>query len=158
VCVCLSVCLSVCVSVCLSGYTFPHFSTNLHQIWREHSMGHDTYRGLLICCSALHERACVLNTCACLHSLIFERILFRSFAGNILRLTISVKDYILFMFTHCALTCQRACVIKHSRIYRPILFQFLFQLQITTSSMDYLLFIFAHVRACVCERACPSMR
>jgi hypothetical protein len=52
VCVCLSVCLSVCLcvclSVCLSGYTFPHFSTDLLQIWREHSMGHDTYRGIFI--------------------------------------------------------------------------------------------------------------
>jgi hypothetical protein len=45
-CVCLSVCLSVCV--CLSGYTFPHFSTDLLKMCREHSMGHDTYRGLVI--------------------------------------------------------------------------------------------------------------
>jgi hypothetical protein len=44
VCVCLRVCLYMCMSVCvcLSGYTFPHFTTDLLQIWREHYMGHDT--------------------------------------------------------------------------------------------------------------------
>jgi hypothetical protein len=41
-----SVCLCVCVSVCVSGYTFPDFSTDLLNIWIEHSMGQDTYRGL----------------------------------------------------------------------------------------------------------------
>jgi hypothetical protein len=40
--------ISVCLCVCLSGYTFPNFSTDLLQIWREHYTGHDTYRGLFI--------------------------------------------------------------------------------------------------------------
>jgi hypothetical protein len=34
--------------VCVSGYTFPHSSIYLLQILREHSKGHDTYRGLLL--------------------------------------------------------------------------------------------------------------
>jgi hypothetical protein len=72
------------------------------------------------------------------HSLIFERILFK-FARNILRLTISVKDYVLFISTHrahaCERTCARSSVIKHSLIYGPILFKFAVNiLHIITSS------------------------
>jgi hypothetical protein len=58
--VCMSVCLYVCVclSVSLSGYAFPHFPTYLLQIWREHSMGLDTYRGLfIVLVHATHARA-----------------------------------------------------------------------------------------------------
>jgi hypothetical protein len=70
-------------------------------------MGHDTYRVLFII--LVHAK----------HSLVFERILFK-FADNILRLTISVKDYelvmltlcimgyLLVMFTHRAHACERA--------------------------------------------------
>jgi hypothetical protein len=45
----------------LSGYTFPHFSTDLLQIWRESSTGHDTFRGLyMLCVHSMwaHARAC----------------------------------------------------------------------------------------------------
>jgi hypothetical protein len=42
--------LCVCVSVSLSGYTFPKFSTDLLQIWRKPSTGHDTFRGLYMFC------------------------------------------------------------------------------------------------------------
>jgi hypothetical protein len=76
-----------------------------------------------------------------------ERILSKC-AGNVLLLTISVKDYVLFMFTHVA--CARACVIKHSLNYEPILFAVNI-LQLTTSSKGYVLFMFTHH---VCERAC----
>jgi hypothetical protein len=108
------------------------------------------------CVSAHSTRvcACVPNAHVCMHSLIF-RIIFK-FAGNILRLTISVKDYILFMFTHGAHPCDRACVgacvIKHSFMYGPILLKCVVNiLQITTSSMGYVLFMFTY-RARVCER------
>jgi hypothetical protein len=72
-------------------------------------MGHDTYRGIFVFfahngCAC----ACVLNTRACVHSHILERILSK-FAGNILRLTISVKDYIRVMFTHREHACEHAC-------------------------------------------------
>jgi hypothetical protein len=98
---------------------------------------------------------CVLNARACVHSLIFERII-SQFAGNILLLTISVKDYVLFIFKDCA--CARACVIKHSLIYGPTLFKFAVNiLQITISSMGYVLFMFTH-RTHVCERACVRAR
>jgi hypothetical protein len=41
--------------------------------------------------------------------------------------------------------CVRACVIKHSLIYGPLLFKFAVNiLQITTSSMGYVLFMFTH--------------
>jgi hypothetical protein len=91
-------------------------------------------------CSARNACACVLNARVYVHSLIFERILFK-FGGNILRLTISVKDYVLFMFMHWAHACERACawacVIKHSRIYGPILFKFAVNiLQLTMSSFS----------------------
>jgi hypothetical protein len=97
----------------------------------------------------------------CVHSLIFERILSK-FAGNILRLTISGKDYVLFIFTHRSHACERACararVIKHSLIYGRILFKFAMNiLQVTSSSRGYVLLIFTHhVRAC--ESVCASGR
>jgi hypothetical protein len=84
---CVSVCLCVCLSVCLSCYTFPQFSTDLPQMFREPSTGHDTFRGL----NFFFARECVLNARVCVHSLIFERIKSK-FAGNILRLTICGKD------------------------------------------------------------------
>jgi hypothetical protein len=63
------VCLSVCVSVCLSGYTFPQFSTDLLQIWREPSTGHDTFCVLYMCCvhaMRARMRACVLSAYVCI--------------------------------------------------------------------------------------------
>jgi hypothetical protein len=160
--VCVCACVCVCVSVCLSGYTFPHFSTDLLQIWREPSTGHDSWRGLFLF-SAHNARACacVLNARACVHLLIFERII-SNVAGYILLLTLSVKDYVLFMFTHrahaCERACARACVIKNSLIYGPTLLKFAVDiLQITSSSMGYVLTyiawaMFTH-RAHACERA-----
>jgi hypothetical protein len=117
-------------------------------------MGHDTYCG--ICFSARNARMCsfvyfstdFLNIC-CEHTTAHH---------------ISVKDYVLFMFTHRAHACERACeragMIKHWLIYRPILFKFKFSvniLQITTSSMGYLLFMFTH-HAHACERERASAR
>jgi hypothetical protein len=46
------------------------------------------------------EQSCLLQT--------VEQILSK-FAGNVLLLTIRVKDYVLFMFTHRARACVRAC-------------------------------------------------
>jgi hypothetical protein len=70
------------------------------------------------------------------------------FSGNLLLLTISVKDYLLFMFMHrahaCKRACARACVIKHSLTYEPILFKFANILQIITSSMWYIRSMFTH--------------
>jgi hypothetical protein len=48
VCVCARARARTCVCVCLSGYTLPHFSTDLLQILRKPSTGHDTLRGLYI--------------------------------------------------------------------------------------------------------------
>jgi hypothetical protein len=129
--VCMCVCVSVCVSVCLSGYTFPHFSTDLLQIWREPSTGHDTFRGLyIVCVHARRARARAVRTywprahvtwhqlspavhlsslCteqSCLPQTV-KRILSK-FAGNVLLLIISVNDNVLFMFTHRARACVRA--------------------------------------------------
>jgi hypothetical protein len=64
------------------------------------------------------------------------------------------------MFTHrahaCERACARACVIKHSLIYKPISLQFAVNiLQLTTSSKGYVLFMFTHH---ACERACVSAR
>jgi hypothetical protein len=79
----------------------------------------------ILCFSAHNARACscVLNARVCVHLLIFVRIISKA-SGYTLLLTLSVKDYVLFMFTRreyafeCA--CARACVIKHSLIYGPI--------------------------------------
>jgi hypothetical protein len=51
VCVRLCVCMCVCVCVCLSVFPAIRFqiSQRIFSKFVEHSMGHDTYRGLLIC-------------------------------------------------------------------------------------------------------------
>jgi hypothetical protein len=91
------VCVCVCVCVCLSGYALPNFSSYLLQ---EHSTSHDTFHGLYICyVHATRACVCMQSARACVHSLIYERILSK-FAGNILRLNISGNDYVLFIFTH----------------------------------------------------------
>jgi hypothetical protein len=110
----------------------------------------------VVCTPRARACACVLNARVPVHSLIFERIISR-FAGNILLLTINVKDYVLFIFTHCAHACERACsracAIKHSLIYGPTFFKFAVNiLQITTSSMGYVLFMITH-HAHECVRA-----
>jgi hypothetical protein len=62
-------------------------------------MHRDTYRGLfIIVVHAMRARAYACKARSCVHSLIFERIMSK-FAVNILRLTISGKDYVLFIFT-----------------------------------------------------------
>jgi hypothetical protein len=55
--------------------------------------------------------ACVLNARTCMYSLISERILSK-FAGDILWLTLSGKDYVLYIFTHCASACVSGRVVK----------------------------------------------
>jgi hypothetical protein len=70
------------------------------------------------------------------------------------------------MFTHRAHAYERACastcVIKHSIIFRRILFKFDGHiLQMTTSDMGYILNMFKHrVHACehACTIACASTR
>jgi hypothetical protein len=84
------------------------------------------------------------------------------FAGNILRLTITGKDYVLFIVTHHVYVCKRASasayVITHSLIYGRILFKFAVNmLQVTSSSMSNVLFMFTH-RAHACERAYATER
>jgi hypothetical protein len=114
---------NVCVCVCVSGYTFPHFSMDLLQIWREHYMDHDTYRGLLICL--------VHATCA------------RAFAYFF---TDSLQICWEHTTTHhkwqglCTFDVQtpRTCVVKHSLIFGQILLKFPGHiLQMTTSYMGY---------------------
>jgi hypothetical protein len=120
VCVCLSVFLSACLSVCLSGYTFPQFSTDLLQIWREPSTGHDTFRGLYSLC--VRARMCAFayfwtdyvqikyflfsRTARVIkRPLLYGRILFK-FAVNILHVSWHVAWAI---YVVCARTaCTRA--------------------------------------------------
>jgi hypothetical protein len=88
------------------------------------------------------EQSCLLQA--------VERILSK-FAGNVLLLTISVKDYVLFMFTHA---CARVCV--HSLIFERIMSKLAGNiLRLTISGKDYVLFIVTH---CVyaCKRASAS--
>jgi hypothetical protein len=108
------------------------------------------------CSRTVSARACVLSARVCVHSLIFGRIISK-FAGSILRLTISGKDYVLFVFTHRVYACKRASasayVIAHSLIYGRILFKSAVNiLQVTSSSMGNVLFMFTH-RTHACERA-----
>jgi hypothetical protein len=168
------VCVSVCLSVCLSGYTFPHFSSDLLQIWREPSTGHDTFRGLYMFCVHACEHVCA-RARVIKHSFIYGRILFK-FAMNTLQVTwLSSMGYVLIIFTHHARTCDHAS-LKQSLIFGRILFKFaghILQmtykfhgincsliygqvlsnfavniLQITTSSKSCV-----HVHVHVCERA-----
>jgi hypothetical protein len=70
---------------------------------------------------------------------------------------------VLFIFTHRAHACERACaterVVKHSLIYGPTLFKFAANiLQITTSNMGYVMFMITHrAHACECARACERL-
>jgi hypothetical protein len=59
------------------------------------------------------------------------------------------------MFTHRKRACARACMIKYSLIYGPILLTFAVNiLKITSSRMGYLLFMFTHcAHTCKCARA-----
>jgi hypothetical protein len=69
---------------------------------------------------------------------------------HILRLTISGKDYVLFICMHRAHACKR------SLAYGRILFKFAVNiLQVTSISMGCVLFMFTHR---VFERACASAR
>jgi hypothetical protein len=83
---------------------------------------------------------------------------------NILQTTTSSKGYVLFMLTHRAHTCERACVsgcvVTHSIISGRILFKFDGHiLQMTTIYMGYIHIMFKHlVNACVCKRVCASAR
>jgi hypothetical protein len=134
------VCLSVCVSVRLYVSTFlngssPNLEGTFYGAW------HVPWAIYVLGARNVRTCALVLSACTCVNSLIFERILSK-FAGNILRLTISGKDYLLFIFTHRAHAWEHACVrervIKHSLIYGRILFKFAVNiLQVTSSSMGY---------------------
>jgi hypothetical protein len=84
VCVCVCVCVRLCVSTFLN-VSSPNLVGTFYGSW------HVTWA---IC-------LCTQRACACVHTLIFKRILSK-FAGNILRLTISGKDYVLFIFTNRA--------------------------------------------------------
>jgi hypothetical protein len=150
--VCVCVCVSVCASVQLYVSTFLNGSSpNLERTF--YGSWHVPWAIYFVCARNVHARACVLSARTCVHLLIFERILSK-FAGNILRLTITGKDYVLFIFTRCA----RARVIKHSLIYGRIFFKFAVNiLKVTWSSMGYVLLIFTH-RPRACERACASVR
>jgi hypothetical protein len=123
--VCMCVCMCVCLCVCVSGYTFPHFSTDLLQIWSKHSMGNDTYRGILL--FSVHATRTRASSRVVKHSFIFGRILFK-FAEHILQMTTRYMGYILIMSTYRGHACERACAsareIKHSHIYGRILFKF----------------------------------
>jgi hypothetical protein len=153
----ISVCVSVCVCVCLSVRLYISTFLNGSSLNLERTFYGSWHVSWAInFCSAHNARACacVLNARPFVHSLIFERIISK-FAGNILLLTISIKDYVLFIFTHrahaCECACARACVIKHLLIYGPTLSKFAVNiLQITTRAwlkhsliFGRILFIFA---------------
>jgi hypothetical protein len=139
VCVCVCVCVRLCISTFLNGSS-PHLKRTFYGSWQ-------VAWAIYLCACTQHACACLLSAHICVHSLIYKRILSK-FPGNILRLTISGKDYVLFIFPHRAHACERACararVIKRSLINEQILFNFAVNmLQVTSSSMGYVLFMFA---------------
>jgi hypothetical protein len=104
--------MSVCVSLCpavrfrISQRIFSKFGGNI--LWvMTRIMGYSLLCARNACACVLNVCTCVLNASACLNSLICIWIISK-FAGNILRLTTSDKDYVLFMVTHHA--GERACV------------------------------------------------
>jgi hypothetical protein len=175
--VCVSVCLCVCVSVRLYVSTVlngssPSLEETLLRVMTR-SVGYIlcvcTQRARLrVQCARINrvrmlhepiiasgsfivtgtEQSCLLQT--------VEQILSK-FAGNVLLLTISVKDYILFMFTHRArawVLNARVCV--HSLIFERIMSTFAGNiLRLTISGKDYVLFIVTH-RVYACKRASAS--
>jgi hypothetical protein len=140
--VCLPVCVCVCVRVSLCPAIRFHISQRIFSNIGENIIWvMPRIKGYLFFRSHT-ARSCVLSARACVHLLIFERIISKC-AGNILLLTISIKDYILFMFTHRA---------------RRFLLKFGVNIiHITISSKGYVLFMSTH-RAHACERACASAR
>jgi hypothetical protein len=101
-CVCLSVCVCVCVCVCVSVRQYvstflnrssPNLEGTFYGSW------HVSCAIYVVCARNAHACACVLNARAYVHLHIFERILSKG-AGNILRHTLSGKDYVLFMFAY----------------------------------------------------------
>jgi hypothetical protein len=90
-----------CVCVCLSGYTFLHFSTDLPQIWREHSTGHDTFRGLYMFCvhaMCAHARACKARAHVCI------RLFLNGFCPNMLG---TYYDSYIYIYIHQPSACVR---------------------------------------------------
>jgi hypothetical protein len=102
VCLCVCLCVCVCPVIRFNGSP-PSLEETFYWSW------HVTWAINFV--RALNARACacVLNARACVNSLIFERILSK-FAGNILRLILRGRDYILFIFTHR----MHACIVRLS--------------------------------------------
>jgi hypothetical protein len=130
VCVCLCVCLSLCLSVCVCPAIRFHISKRIFSKYGENILWVMTrIVGYFFSAHKARACACVLNERACVHSLIFERIISK-FAGNILLLTISVR----------ALR-----VVIQSIIFGRILFKFAGHiLHMTKSYMGYILIMFTH--------------
>jgi hypothetical protein len=95
------------------------------------------------------EQTCLFQT--------VERILSKC-AGNVLLLTISVKDYILSMFTHHVYACKReresARMVNTFRYLWTDSFQICWA-NTTTRYMGYIRIMFTH-RGHTHERACAS--
>jgi hypothetical protein len=160
VCVCVSVSVRLYVSTFLNGSS-PNLEGTFYGSW------HVPWAIYVLCARNVRARACVLSMRTCVHSLISERIL-STFAEDILWLTLSGKDYVLFIFTHRAHVCERVCasarVIKRLLIYGRIIFKFAVNiLHISTRIRGYVLFIFTHCahaweHACVIARVCERTR
>jgi hypothetical protein len=138
---CVSVPVSVCVSVCLSGYTFSQFSTDLLQIRREPSTGHDTWRGIyMFCVHTKRTRACVRAKRASMCAFAYIWADCVQICWEHTRTHHKWQGLCTF---HCHAPrpwCERASasayVITYSLIYGRILFTFAVNiLQVTSSSI-----------------------
>jgi hypothetical protein len=122
-----------------------------------------SYMGYILIMFTHRGHACV-SACVINCSLIYGRFLFK-FAVNILQITTSSKCYVLFMFTHrahaCESECESACssarVVKHSIIFRRILFKFDGHILLMTTSYERVC-ASVRMRARVCECVCAIKR
>jgi hypothetical protein len=101
----LYVCVSVCLSVRLYVSTFLNGSS---PNWEGTSYGSWHVAWAIYSACANNARAKCARMCA----FAYFWTDYVQFAENILRLTISGKDYVLFIFTHSPRTRVRACVCE----------------------------------------------
>jgi hypothetical protein len=140
----ISVCVCVCVCVCpamrfQNGYVSSH---NLE--WTFYGSWHGAWAIYSVRARNVRAYACMQSARACVRSLIFLCII-STFAGNILRITTSSMNYVLFMFKHCERACASERVVKRSLIFRRIISKFAENiLRITTISMGYVLVMFTY--------------
>jgi hypothetical protein len=128
----------------VSGYTFPHFSTDLLQTWREYSMGLTREVGYVFYVCTHH--VCMLSARMCVFAYFWMDYLKICREHDTM---IHHKLYPWAMYFSCSSTTRSfvSSRVKHLLIFRRILSKQL--LWVTTIYVGYILSMFHAPRACV---------